>query len=93
MLVHRQGGPRESNGPSIFCADWNTAVRGAEVHSLPLHFPLKKSRIWTAGTWDFWKRTGLLAPLIGERIFQMITVLAAGRRRLVRASPKQKESI
>ena len=53
MLVHRQGGPRESNGPSIFCADWNTAVRGAEVHSLPLHFPLKKSRLWTAGTWTF----------------------------------------
>jgi len=31
----------------------NTAVRGAEVPILPLHFPLKKSRIGTAGTWTF----------------------------------------
>lgn len=74
-------------GQKLFFTDRNTAVRDAEVHSLPLHFPLKKSRIWTAGTWDFWKRTGLLAPLIGERIFQMITVLAAGWRWRKRASP------
>lgn len=53
MLVRWQGGPRKSDGPSIFCADWNTAVRGAEVPMLPLHFPLKKSRIGTAGTWTF----------------------------------------
>ena len=30
-------------GKSYFFSDRNTAVRGAEVHSLPLNFPLKKA--------------------------------------------------
>ena len=30
-------------GQKLFFSDRNTAVRGAEVHSLPLHFPLKKA--------------------------------------------------
>ena len=32
-----------SEGKSYFFSDRNTAVRGAEVHSLPLNFPLKKA--------------------------------------------------
>ena len=53
MLVRWPGGPRESEGPSIFCADWNTAVRGAEVHKLPLHFPLKKAGYGLQALWGF----------------------------------------
>ena len=30
-------------GQKLFFTDRNTAVRGAEVHSLPLNFPLKKA--------------------------------------------------
>lgn len=48
-----ESGQRESDGISIFFAARNTAVRGAEVHILPLNFPLKKSSICTAGTWMF----------------------------------------
>ena len=44
MLERWQSGQRESDGRSIFFADRNTAVRGAEVHSLPLNFPLKKKQ-------------------------------------------------
>ena len=54
MLVRWQSGQRQSAGSSIFFADRNTAVRGAEVPILPLNFPLKKSRIGTAGTWEFY---------------------------------------
>lgn len=43
MLERWQSGQRESDGRSIFFADRNTAVRGAEVHSLPQNFPLKKA--------------------------------------------------
>ena len=43
MLERWQSGQRESDGRSIFVADRNTAVRGAEVHSLPQNLPLKKA--------------------------------------------------
>lgn len=36
-----------------FSSAWNTTVRGAEVHIVPLTFPLKISSIWTAGTGVF----------------------------------------
>ena len=49
-----ESGQRESDGISSFFADRNTAVCGAEVHILPLNFPLKKSSIWTAGTGVFY---------------------------------------
>ena len=49
-----ESGQRESDGISSFFADRNTAVRGAEVHILPLNFPLKISSIWTAGTGVFY---------------------------------------
>lgn len=49
-----ESGQRESDGISSFFADRNTAVRGAEVHILLLNFPLKKSSLWTAGTWEFY---------------------------------------
>jgi len=52
MLLAAGSWAMASLGKSYFLSDRNTAVRGAEVHSLPLNFPLKKSRIWTAGTWD-----------------------------------------
>ncbi len=52
-LMVGESGQRESDGISIFFAARNTVVRGAEVHILPLNFPLKKSSIWTAGTWKF----------------------------------------
>lgn len=57
------GGKRGNGmvGQKLFFTDRNTAVRGAEVHSLPLHFPLKKSRIWTAGTWDFGRESPISA--------------------------------
>ena len=49
------GGKRGNGmvGQKLFFTNRNTAVRGAEVPILPLHFPLKKSRIGTAGTWTF----------------------------------------
>ncbi|REC42589.1 hypothetical protein DRF69_11065 [Chryseobacterium sp. 5_R23647] len=53
MLKRWQSGQRESDGISVFFAARNTAMCGAEVHILPLNFPLKKSSIWTAGTWAF----------------------------------------
>ena len=43
MLDGAGSGQRESDGRSIIFVARNTAVRGAEVHSLPLHFPLKKA--------------------------------------------------
>ena len=69
MLYDAGSGAMGRKGKSYFFSDRNTAVRGAEVHSLPLNFPLKKSRIWTAGTWEFWDGTFQLALRIGERIF------------------------
>ena len=69
MLDGAGSGAMARKGKSYFLSDRNTAVRGAEVHSLPLHFPLKKSRIWTAGTWEFWDGTFYLLLWIGERIF------------------------
>jgi len=53
MLIDAGSGAMGSKGKSYFLSDRNTAVRGAEVHSLPLDFLLKKSRLWTAGTWIF----------------------------------------
>jgi len=56
-------------GKSYFFSDRNTAVRGAEVHRLPLNFPLKKAgyglqahgilgRTFSTCALDWW--TGLL---------------------------------
>ena len=69
MLLAAGSWAMASLGKSYFFSDRNTAVCGAEVHSLPLNFPLKKSRIWTAGTWEFWDGTFYLLLWIGERIF------------------------
>ena len=60
-------------GKSYFFTDRNTAVRGAEVHSLPPFDDAQGTgfyrRIWTAGTWEFWDGTFYLLLWIGERIF------------------------
>lgn len=66
MLERWQSGQRESDGRSIFFADRNTAVRGAEVHSLPQNFPLKKAGYvlqahGNFGTELFNQRIGLVA--------------------------------
>ena len=65
MLLAAGSGAMGWLGKSYFFSDRNTAVRGADVHSLPLNFPLKKSRIWTAGTWDIWDETLLGALDLG----------------------------
>ena len=69
MLLAAGSGAMGWLGKSYFFSDRNTAVRGAEVHSLPLNFPLKKSRIWTAGTWDIWDETFYLVLWIWELAF------------------------
>ena len=66
MVERWQSGQRESDGRSIFFADRNTAVRGAEVHSLPQNFPLKKAGYvlqanGNFGTELFNQRIGLVA--------------------------------
>lgn len=43
MLDGAGSGAMARKGKSYFFSDRNTAVRGAEVHSLPLNFPLKKA--------------------------------------------------
>lgn len=87
MLVRWQGGPWQSDGPSIFCADRNTAVRGAEVHILPLHFPLKKAGYVLEAHGDFGTELFNLDLLIGKMTYQVITALAAGWRWRKRAMP------
>lgn len=52
-----------------FFAARNTAVRGAEVHILPLNFPLKKSSIWTAGTWAFVTNISTWVFRLGAELF------------------------
>ena len=44
MLLVAGSGAMARMGKSYFFSDRNTAVRGAEVHSLPLNFPLKKKQ-------------------------------------------------
>lgn len=70
-LMNGESGQRESDGISIFFATRNTAVRGAEVHILPLNFPLKKSSIWTAGTWLFYNDNFNLGFSIRCETFQL----------------------
>ena len=43
MLDGAGSGAMGRKGKSYFFSDRNTAVRGAEVHSLPLNFALKKT--------------------------------------------------
>ena len=66
MLERWQSGQRESDGRSIFFADRNTAVRGAEVHSLPLNFPLKKAGYGLQAHGDFGNETFNLRFAFGD---------------------------
>ena len=66
MLLAAGSGAMGWLGKSYFFSDRNTAVRGAEVHSLPLNFPLKKAGYGLQahgnfGTELFNKRIGLVA--------------------------------
>ena len=69
MVERWQSGQRESDGRSIFFADRNTAVRCAEVHSLPLNFPLKKAGYGLQAHGNFGMELFYLLLWISERIF------------------------
>ena len=62
-------GAKAKRWPTHFFVARNTAVRGAEVHSLPLNFPLKKAGYGLQAHGNFGTELFYLLLWIGERIF------------------------
>ena len=69
MLYDAGSGAMGRKGKSYFFSDRNTAVRGAEVHSLPLNFPLKKAGYGLQAHGNFGMELFCLLLWISERIF------------------------